>query len=144
MNIVIGSDHIGYALKESIKNYLMSRSINFVDFSVITNDQIDYPIIAKKVSHAVAKNEFDFGLLICGTGVGMSISANKIKNIRAVVCSEPYSAKMARAHNDANILCLGSMVVGIGLAQEIIEIFLSTRFEGGRHDTRIKMLEETI
>jgi ribose 5-phosphate isomerase B len=144
MNIVIGSDHVGYPLKESIKNYLMSRSFNFVDFSVTSNDQVDYPIIAKKVSYAVAKKEFDFGILTCGTGVGMSIAANKIKNIRAVVCSEPYSAKMARAHNDANILCLGTMVVGIGLAQEIIEVFLSTSFEGGRHEARIKMLEETI
>jgi ribose 5-phosphate isomerase B len=144
MNIVIGSDHVGYTLKESIKSYLTSRTFNFVDFSVTSNDQIDYPIIAKKVSYAVAKNEFDFGILTCGTGVGMSIASNKIKKIRAVVCSEPYSAKMARAHNDANILCLGTMVVGIGLAQEIIEVFLSTSFEGGRHEARIKMLEETI
>jgi ribose 5-phosphate isomerase B len=143
MNIVIGSDHVGYTLKESIKNYLTSRSYNYVDFSVTSNDQIDYPIIARKVSYAVAKKEFDFGLLTCGTGVGMSIAANKINNIRAVVCSEPYSAKMARAHNDANILCLGTMVVGIGLAQEIIEVFLSTSFEGGRHEARIKMLEES-
>ena len=142
MNIVIGSDHVGFQLKESINNYLTSGGINFVDFGVMTNDQIDYPVIAKKVSYAVAKNEFDFGLLFCGTGVGMSISANKVRNIRAVVCSEPYSAKMARAHNDANILCLGSMVVGKDLAQEIIDIFLCTSFEGGRHEARIKMLEE--
>jgi ribose 5-phosphate isomerase B len=142
MKIAIGSDHLGYTLKESIKTFLANRSLECSDFGVMTEDPMDYPVIAKEVGRAVAKNEFGYGILICGTGVGMSIAANKIKKIRAVVCSEPYSAKMARAHNDANVLCLGSLVIGPGLVEEILNVFLSTDFEGGRHAARIKMLDQ--
>jgi ribose 5-phosphate isomerase B len=142
MKVAIGSDHVGYRLKEYIKANLPNRSIQSYDFGVMNEDPMDYPIIAKDLCQAVARNEFDYGILICGSGVGMSIAANKIKNIRAVVSSDPYSVKMARAHNDANVLCLGSLVIGPGLAEEILDVFLSTVFEGGRHAIRIKMLDQ--
>jgi ribose 5-phosphate isomerase B len=142
MKIAIGSDHIGYPLKELIKTHLNSQFMDYFDFGVMSGDLADYPLIAKKVGKAVAGNEFDFGILVCGTGVGMSMAANKIKNIRAVVCSDPFSAKMARAHNDANILCLGSLVIGPALMEEILDIFIATAFDGGRHAARIKMLDE--
>jgi ribose 5-phosphate isomerase B len=141
MNLAIGSDHVGYPLKTEAIDYLTENNLVFTDFGTFTNKSTHYPIFARDVGLAIAQNKFDAGLLFCGTGVGMCIAVNRIRRIRAVVCSEAYSAKMARAHNDANVLCLGSRVVGVGLAKEIIDVFLSTKFDSGRHDHRIKMLE---
>ena len=105
-------------------------------------ESCDYPIIAKKVARAVAKGDFEKGILVCGTGIGMSMAANKVKGIRAAVCGDTFSARATRAHNNANILCLGQRVVGEGLALDIVDIWLTTKFEGGRHERRVNMIEE--
>jgi ribose 5-phosphate isomerase B len=140
--IAVGSDHAAFDLKESIIEYLFSKGIETKDFGSNLNEKVEYPLIGESVAKAVAKGEFEKGLLFCGTGVGMSICANKIKGIRAVVCSEPYSAKLSRMHNNTNILSLGARVVGIELAKMIIDIWLETPFEYGRHLERIKMIEK--
>jgi len=140
--IAIGSDHGGYALKEAIREYLDSRGIAYKDFGTYSEQSCNYPEIAVLVSNEVAKGNYEKGLLFCGTGIGMSIAANKVNGIRAACCSDYFSAKYTRAHNDANVLCLGGRVVGAGLAAELVEVFLSTKFEGGRHSVRISMLTE--
>ena len=140
--IAIGSDHIGYLYKEEIKKYLEERNIEYKDFGCFSNKRIDYPLVGKKVAESIVKGKCDKGILICGTGVGVGISANKINGIRAVICSEPYSAKLSRAHNDSNILAFGARVIGIELAKMIIEIWLNTSFKGGRHRARIDLIEE--
>ena len=140
--LVIGSDHGGYRLKEAVKKYLNVRHVEFVDFGTHSEESCDYPIIAQKVGEAVAAGEFEKGILICGTGIGISIAANKVKGVRAALCGDCFSAKYTRMHNDANILCLGGRVIGAGLASEIVEIFLNTPFEGGRHLRRIELISE--
>ena len=140
--IAVGSDHAAFDLKEVIIEYLCSKGIETKDFGSYINEKVDYPLIGEAVAKAVAKGEFEKGLLFCGTGVGMSICANKIKGIRAVVCSEPYSAKLSRMHNNSNILSLGARVVGTELAKMIIDIWLETPFEYGRHLDRVKMIEK--
>jgi len=140
MKIAIGCDHTGIALKEALKTYLDSRMIPYEDFGTFTEESTDYPRIAEKVCKAILSGGFDRGILICGTGVGMSIAANKFNGIRAVVCSEPYSAIMARRHNNANVLCMGARVVAGGLATLICEGWLNAAFEGDRHQRRLDII----
>lgn len=140
MKIAIGSDHAGFALKETIKAYLDSRMIPYEDFGTHTQESCDYPRIAEIVCKAILSSEFDRGILICGTGIGMSIAANKIPNIRAAACSEPYSAILAKRHNNSNVLCMGARVVASGLATLITEGWLNASYEGERHQRRVDML----
>lgn len=138
--IGIGSDHAAYAFKEEIKAWLLERGLRIEDYGTHSCERVDYCDFGIRVAEAVARGDCDRGLLFCGTGVGISISANKVPGIRAVVCSEPYSAQLSRAHNDTNILCLGARVVGIELAKMIIGTWLNTDFEGGRHADRIEKI----
>jgi ribose 5-phosphate isomerase B len=140
--IAIGSDHAGYHLKESIKKHLDKKGIQYKDFGCHSEERAEYASYAEKVANAVSSGEYEKGLLFCGTGIGMSIAANKVKGIRAVVCSECYSAIMSRRHNDANILALGGRVVGVDLAAMIVDMWLDTPFEGGRHKARVDMISE--
>lgn len=142
LKIAIGSDHGGFKLKEKIIEYLKDKKFEIEDFGTFSEESCDYPKIAKKVSVGVASKNFDRGILVCGTGIGMSIVANRVKGIRAALCSDTFSAKMTRAHNDSNILCLGQRVIEEELALEIVEIWLSSEFEGGRHKNRIDMIED--
>lgn len=141
MKIAIGNDHVAVDMKNHIRDYLESKGYEVVNFGTDSPERCDYPVYGKKVADAVAGGECRFGILICGTGVGISLAANKVDGIRAVVCSEPYSAKLARQHNDANILAFGARVVGSALAEMIVDAFLSAEFEGGRHQKRIDMLK---
>lgn len=140
--IAIGSDHIGYDLKEEIKAYLSELGIECQDFGTYSKDRTDYPRFAGQVARSVASGEAEGGILICATGVGMAIAANKVVGVRAVVCSEPYSASLSRQHNDTNVLTFGARIVGSGLARMIVEAWLSARFEGGRHAPRLTMIAE--
>ena len=137
MKIAIGSDHVGLELKPQIIEYVKSLGHSIDDFGAYTNERTDYPIYGKLVAEKVASHEYDCGILICGTGVGISLAANKVSNIRAVVCSEPYSAKLSKQHNDTNILAFGSRVVGPELAKMIVSEWLSAEFIGGRHLRRV-------
>ena len=137
----IASDHAGFHLKSVILEVLKKRDIEVIDLGPSDDSRVDYPDFAKKLSENVVANSNSFGILICGTGIGMSIAANKVSGIRAAVCQDPYSAKMARAHNDANVLCFGARVVGEGMAEDIIDSWFMTDFEGGRHSIRIGKLE---
>lgn len=138
--IAIGSDHVAYEFKESIKRYLVENGHEVNDLGTFSTNRIDYCDFGFLVGEEVAGGNCEKGLVFCGTGIGIAISANKVKGIRAVVCSEPYSAKLSREHNDTNILALGARVVGIELAKMIIDIWLNTPFEGGRHAERIKKI----
>lgn len=140
MKIAIGSDHGGFSVKEIAKPHLEKLGYEVVDFGTSTPDSCHYPIYAEKVARAVAAGEVDRGILICGTGIGMSIAANKIPGIRAAAVSDCFTAKATRQHNDSNILCLGERTVGPGLALLLMETFLTTEFEGGRHQTRVDMI----
>lgn len=137
--LAIGCDHGGYELKEAIKNYLTANNVEFKDFGC-DGQSVNYPDYADKVCRAIQSGECYRGILVCGTGIGMSMAANKHKGIRAACCSDTFSARMTRAHNNANVLCLGGRVVGFGLAIDMVELFLKTEFEGGRHQVRIDML----
>ncbi|BCS81862.1 ribose 5-phosphate isomerase B [Anaerocellum diazotrophicum] len=137
MKIAIGSDHAGFSLKEAIKKHLEKKGVEYKDFGTYSQESCDYPDIAKDVALAVKNGHFDFGILICGTGIGISIAANKVRGIRAALCHDTFSAKAARAHNNANILAMGARVIGEGLACEIVDAFLSSTFEGGRHQRRV-------
>lgn len=138
--IALGCDHGGFELKEEIKKYLDGKNIEYKDFGIYNCDSIDYPSIAETVCNSVVSGECDKALLFCGTGIGMSIVANKIKGIRAACCSDSFSAKYTRLHNDSNVLCLGGRVVGAGLATELVDLFVNTNFEGGRHQTRVNQI----
>ncbi len=138
--IAIGSDHAAFALKEEIKSYLIEKGYQVKDFGAFGLERVDYCDFGFKVGEAVARGECEKGVVFCGSGVGISISANKVKGIRAVVCSEPYSATLSREHNDTNILALGARVVGIGLAKMIVDVWLETEFEGGRHAGRVEKI----
>jgi len=140
MKIAIGSDHTGVALKAEIKTYLESRKISYEDLGTYTTDSCDYPRIAEKVCKSILAGGTDRGILICGTGIGMSIAANKFKGIRAAACSEPYSAIFSKRHNNANVLCLGARVVAGGLATLLVEGWLNANFEGERHQRRVDMI----
>lgn len=139
--IAIGSDHVGYEYKQQIIQFLLEREKPTVDFGCFSNERTDYPNYALKVAEAVASKTIDCGILICGTGVGMSLAANQIRGIRAVVCSDPYTAKLSREHNDTNILALGARVVGLELAKMIILHWLDVPFLSMRHQERIKIFE---
>ena len=142
MKIAIGSDHVGIELKPIIINYLKELGHEVEDFGAYSSERTDYPIYGKKVAEEVVSGNFDCGILICGTGVGISIAANKIKGIRAVVCSEPYSAKLSKEHNNTNILAFGSRVVGPELAKMVVKEWLDAKFEGGRHENRVNMISQ--
>ncbi|MBX9705831.1 MAG: ribose 5-phosphate isomerase B [Gammaproteobacteria bacterium] len=133
----IASDHAGLELKRSLIEELMKHSVVVRDFGTTTTDSCDYPDFAHAVARAIKDGEIEYAILVCGTGVGMSIAANRHNVVRAVVCSEPLSARMAREHNDANVLCIGARVVGIGTAIDIVNTFLNAKFQGGRHATRV-------
>lgn len=137
MKVALGSDHAGYLLKKSVIGHLQTSNRSCKDFGVFNEDSADYPDIAALVVKAVLSGEYNCGVLICGTGIGMSIAANKHEGIRASLCGEAYSARCARKHNDANILTMGSRVIGSGLAADIVDDFLITSFEGGRHKRRL-------
>ncbi len=135
--LAIGCDHGGFELKNAIVKHLEENSVEFKDFGTYDGASVDYPDIASKVCKSILSGECENGVLICGTGIGISIAANKHKGIRAAVCSDEFSAKFTRLHNNANVLCLGGRVIGSGLATELVDIFLNTGFEGGRHQTRL-------
>ena len=141
IKVALGSDHGGFNYKEHIIDYLKARNIEFVDVGTHTRESCDYPEIAKEVAQKVAKGEYNRGILVCGTGIGLSIVANKVKGIRAALCGDTYSARVSRAHNNANVLCLGERVIGEHLALDIVDIWLKTGFEGGRHKKRVDMIE---
>lgn len=140
MKIGIGNDHSALEMKAEIIDYLTERGCEVVDYGTNSTESCDYPIYGEKVARAVAAGEVDQGILICGTGLGISLAANKVKGIRAAVCSEPYTAKMARLHNDCNILAFGARVIGPELAKMIVETWLDTEFEGGRHQRRVDLI----
>lgn len=135
--IAIGSDHAGYGLKQKVKAHLESRGMEVLDMGTHTTDSCNYTIYAHAVCEAVTRGEASLGILICGTGVGMSMAANKHPGIRAAACENTFSARMTRLHNDANVLCLGERVLGYGLACDMVDLFIDTEFEGGRHQARV-------
>lgn len=140
--IAVGSDHGGFALKEEIKRHLEEQGIEVRDFGCHSPESVDYADIAYPLGKAVAAGECERGILCCGTGIGISMAANKVKGIRAACCSDCFSAKLTRQHNDANVLCMGGRVVGPGLALMMVDLFLNTEFEGGRHQRRIDKITE--
>ena len=140
LKIALGSDHGGYNLKERIKDFY-GAVVDFEDYGTHSTESMDYPIIAKAVAKDVAAGKFDRGILVCGTGIGMSIVANKFKGIRAAVVGDKFSAKATREHNDSNILCLGERVLDQLAALDIVGIWINTKFEGGRHQKRVDMIE---
>lgn len=142
MNIAIGCDHGGYRLKEAIKKHVIELGNTVEDFGCFDEASVDYPLIAAKAAHNVADGKSDFGILICSTGIGISISANKIDGIRAALCTDRHCAEMTRRHNNANVLCLGGQVVTPETAIRIVDVFLSTEFEGGRHQRRIDLIKD--
>lgn len=139
--IAFGCDHVGFILKEEILTHLAQRGIEVLDKGTWSGERTDYPRYASAVAQAVVAGEADGGILICGTGVGISITANKFAGIRAVVCSEPYSAQLSRQHNDTNVLAFGSRVVGLELAKMIVDAWLYAKFEGGRHLARVEAIK---
>ncbi len=140
MKIAIGADHGGFCLKEAINKYLDEKGIEYTDFGCYSEDSVDYALYAKKVAEGVASGEFDKGILCCGTGIGISIAANKVKGIRAAVVTNEFCAEMTRRHNDANILAMGGRVITPEQAVKFTDIFLNTEFEGGRHERRIAQI----
>ncbi|MBQ5312861.1 MAG: ribose 5-phosphate isomerase B [Oscillospiraceae bacterium] len=135
--IVLAADHGGFHLKEEVKKYLEAKGVEIMDVGTYTADSVDYPDMAVKGCEKILSGECEKGIFFCGTGVGISIAANKVKGIRACCCSDHFSAKYTRLHNDANVLCLGGRVVGAGIACELADLFIETEFEGGRHARRV-------
>lgn len=142
MKIAVGSDHAGFDLKNEIIKYLTDKGIELKDFGTYTKESCDYPDYAFKVATEVANKNYDLGILVCGTGIGISIAANKVKGIRAAVCSDTFSAHASREHNNANILAMGERVVGPGLAFDIVDAFLNASFQGGRHARRVDKISK--
>ena len=142
MKVALGSDHGGFTLKEEIKKYLEEKGIEYKDFGTYSTDSCDYPDIALPVAKAVQKGEYDRGILICGTGIGIGIAANKVLGIRAALCHDTFSARASREHNNANILTMGERVIGRGLALDIVDVWLNTEFAGGRHQRRVDKIHE--
>lgn len=142
MRIGLGCDHAGYPFKEAIRDYLAARGYAVHDFGADTPDAVDYPDFAAEVARDVAAGRSDFGILICGTGIGMSISANKVPGIRAGLCLTPEQGRLTREHNDANVLCLGARCLTLAAALEIVDAFLAASFEGGRHERRVNKIRE--
>ncbi len=142
IDLMIGADHAGFALKKTILEMLSAKGVRWKDVGTFSDESVDYPDFAFKVARAIASGQVKTGILICGTGIGMSITANRLPGVRAALCNDLYTVRMARAQNNANILALGSRVVGPGLAQEIVKTFLETPFEKGRHLRRIKKMDQ--
>lgn len=140
MKIAIGNDHAAVELKNHIKKYVEAKGHTVINFGTDSSERCDYPIYGYKVAKAVAAGECDCGILICGTGIGISLAANKVKGVRAAVCSEPYSARLTRMHNNANIIAFGARVVGPAVAEMIVDEFLNTEYEGGRHQKRVDII----
>ena len=140
--LAIGCDHAGYELKQEIIKHLEEKGIEYKDFCCYSEEAVDYPVYGKLVGHAVADGECEKGILICGTGIGISLAANKVPGIRAAVCSEPYSAEMTVRHNNAQIIAFGARVVGDELAKKILDAFFGAKFEGGRHAERVQKIIE--
>lgn len=138
--IAIGSDHAGYELKREVIKYLEEKKVEFIELGCINGESCDYPLVAEEVCKKVTLGEAEKAILICGTGIGISIAANKIKGIRAALCTNEYMAKYTRYHNDANVLCMGGRVIGAGVACEITDAFLTSEFEGGRHQRRVDQI----
>ena len=142
MNIAIGNDHAAVELKNIIKEYVESLGHEVTNFGTDTKESCNYPEFGEKVANAVAAGEFDCGILICGTGVGISIAANKVNGIRAAVCSDCATARLVKQHNNANIIAVGERIVGVELAKDIVKAYLEAEFEGGRHETRVNMISD--
>lgn len=142
MKIAIASDHTGIELKSEIIKYLKELGHEVSDFGTNSAESIDYPIYGKKVAEEISKENYDGGVLICGTGIGISLAANKVKGIRAAVCSEPYSAKLSKQHNNSNIIAFGARVVGVDLAKMIVKEWIEAKFEGGRHLKRVELISK--
>ena len=141
MKIAIGCDHGGYLLKQDILIWLEENDYDFEDFGCYNTESVDYPVYAEKVARAVASGECEKGIVICTTGIGVSMVANKVKGIRCALCGDSYSAEMTRRHNDANVLAMGAGIIGPNMAKKITEVFLTTAFEGGRHARRVGLLD---
>ncbi|HHV27812.1 ribose 5-phosphate isomerase B [Anaerosalibacter bizertensis] len=142
MKVGIGSDHGGYELKEYIKGFLEEEGIEYIDYGTNSSESVDYPEFGEKVALAVKNGECDRGIVVCGTGIGISISCNKVAGIRCALCGDTYSAKMSVEHNNAQVLALGGRVVGKDLALEIVSTWLSARFQGGRHERRVNKISD--
>lgn len=142
MKIAIGNDHTAVELKNAIKEFVEEKGYEVIDYGTNDTTSCDYPVYGEKVGRAVADKEADLGIAICGTGVGISLAAGKVKGIRACVCSEPYTAKLSRMHNDSNVLCFGVRVVGVEMAKMITEEWLDAQYQGGRHQRRVDMIAE--
>lgn len=142
MKIAVASDHGGYRLKETIKKYLISRNIDVLDLGTDSEESVDYPAFGKACGEAVAFGKADRGIVCCGTGIGISIAANKVKGIRCALCTDTHMAEMSRKHNDSNILAIGGRITGAEAALAITEVWLDTGFEGGRHQRRVDMLDK--
>jgi ribose 5-phosphate isomerase B len=140
VKIALGSDHAGYQLKESLKRFLDNKNLTYTDFGTFNMDEDDYPQFAYKVCHALVQQKYDRGILICGTGIGMCMTANKIKGIRAALAYNIEIAQLSRLHNDANVLCLGGRLTSESLAMDILDVWLNTSFEGGRHQRRVDLI----
>lgn len=138
--IAIACDHSAVEFKDEVKNLLSARGLKYIDYGTDSTDSCHYPIYGARAAHAVASGDCERGILICGTGIGMSIVANKVKGIRCSLCGDVYSAQMTRAHNNSNMLAMGARVISVDLAKEIVEAWLDTPFEGGRHQTRLDMI----
>lgn len=141
MKFYIATDHAGYAVKDFVKDFVVSLGHEIIDLGPDSNDRVDYPDFAKKCAYTVLEDKGSFGILICGTGIGISMAANKVPGIRAALCHDAYTAKLTRQHNDANILCFGERVVGRGVIESMIEAFCEAEFEGGRHAGRVEKIE---
>ncbi|HWQ71329.1 MAG TPA: ribose 5-phosphate isomerase B [Desulfitobacteriaceae bacterium] len=140
MKVALGSDHGGFQLKNEIDQYLRSQGIDILDCGTNSTASVDYPLFGYAVGQAVLNGQVDFGIIICGTGQGIAMTANKLPGIRAAVCTETYSARMSREHNNANVLALGGRITGAGLALDIVDVFLKTDFAGGRHNKRLELM----
>ncbi|MFW6119928.1 MAG: ribose 5-phosphate isomerase B [Petrotogales bacterium] len=142
MKVAVGSDHAGFKLKEHVRDYLKKKELVVIDYGTNSDQSVDYPDFGKKVARAVQNGEVDRGIVICGTGIGISMVANRYKNVRAAVCLYPKMAEMARRHNNANILAMGGRLVAHQLALDIVDVFLNTDFDGGKHKRRIEKIED--
>ena len=142
MKLALGCDHGGFALKEAVIEYLKKQAIEYEDFGCYDTESVDYAPIAAKAAHCVADGNADYGVIICSTGIGVSMAANKVKGIRAALCDNEFSAEMTRRHNNANVLCMGGKIIDAGTAVRLTDIFLNTPFDGGRHQRRIDQIAQ--
>jgi ribose 5-phosphate isomerase B len=141
VEVLIASDHAGWDLKEVVKSYLSKEGVPFRDLGPFNTQSVDYPLYARALAREISGGKARKGILICGTGLGMSMAANRFPGVRAALCGDPFTARLSREHNDANVLCLGGRMIGTGMALEIVRVWLATPFEGGRHQRRVEELE---